>query len=396
MYKFFCSILFSISLLNAANLTPKGVEDLEDSTVVAERPGVYRFTLSGTISGIVLSHLSTIRSNEPCPSKPEDQFRGLLSSFIYPHPDNVSGINMLWSGLNDAIQNLRLILGISDEGLPYFTEEEYKNLPSYQAAIAEFEKHVKNAISNLTLTLDTEVVDQIISHHIEQIHFKTKELLDSYAAFYAGRETPFRKHDIERYLTEMLQLCTTDRITPLNSYILALLRHAGCLELAGSIENDRYVYSPAAMVHQYIAKNGNPTTIILGCGHASELPCLEALGLKQEVWCEGYCQNKPHTHAMVVSLDESSADILCDLNHPDFWAQIRTGTLRLVADETWNPNCYTAETLASIARVLEIGGEFHSNRYYEDCPLKAELLKRGFNVIEANLATQTLKLRKIR
>jgi hypothetical protein len=98
---------------------------------------------------------------------------------------------------------------------------------------------------------------------------------------------------------------------------------------------------------------------------------------------------------MVVSLDESSADILCDLNHPDLWGALPTGSVSGVEDEAWCPSCYTPETIDSIVRVLKVDGEFHSNRYAEGCTLTAQLLKRGFVIIEKNLDDRIIKLRKM-
>ncbi len=109
------------------------------------------------------------------------------------------------------------------------------------------------------------------------------------------------------------------------------------------------------MLLEYINKNANPTSVVLGCGHSDSRTMIEALTIKDDVWCNT-CDKRPHSGAMIVSLDESSADILCDLNHPDLWHFITTEFVSLIEGETWNQRCYIPETFDSIARVLKVGG----------------------------------------
>jgi hypothetical protein len=150
------------------------------------------------------------------------------------------------------------------------------------------------------------------------------------------------------------------------------------------------------MVESYISHKGYPSKIVLGCGHANSKDMLEALGLKTETWCEA-CTKVPHADAMVVSLHESTADILCDLNHLDLWLPIPAGSVTAIHDETWCPNCYTPATLDQIARVLKVGGELHSNGYVEvELHIKTGLTARGFGVVKEDKETTTLILRKIR
>lgn len=395
MFNFFCSILFSVSLLNAAAPAPDRIDYLERPTVIAERAGFYKFTLSAIIAANVLDALSAIKSDDSLTSRPAEEFRDLLSSLVYPHPRKVSGVNTLWSGFRETVIELRSALGVSEEALPFFSMSQYEKLSTYQEAIALFKTHLETSTDKLATTLEAEDIKDLISNPLDQIHVKTRKLLAAYADFYSSRPTPFRKHDIERYLIGLLHLNTPPPISLQSFEILDVLQRMGCLELAGSWQDNKFTYSPRAMVKDYITTQCALTTIVLGCGHANTREMLEALRLPTETWCDA-CDKRPHASAMVVSLDEPSADILCDLNHQDLWLPIETGSVDLVADETWHPNCYTPETFDSIARVLKPNGEFHSNGYAEGCPIKTALLSRGFVVVEANLEARTIKLRKTR
>jgi hypothetical protein len=175
--------------------------------------------------------------------------------------------------------------------------------------------------------------------------------------------------------------------------ILGILVEVGCLEIQGTLYRNIFEYSPRLMVESYLATKGNPSKIVLGCGHANSRELLEAVGLKDEVWC-GACTKLPHADALVVSLDESSSDVLCDLKHPDFWEAFPAKSVQEIHDETWCPDCYTPETIHAMVGVLKAGGIFSSNTPTPE--LKSAFMAQGFNVVEENKELHTITLKKTR
>jgi hypothetical protein len=386
MFKFFYVIFFSFSILHAAALEAVHIDDLK-TPIVLERPGLYSLTFSLEIKEQILATLESILGKEHASHQVISAF---FESCVYPHPHKVTYVRPLWKKFKQIVDVLRKLPGVKDPALPYFSTLEYGDPTSHTDAIAAFGAYLREKLGILK--------DFDLTSKLTLLHQEADDCLNQYRDFYRNRQSPLQSYEIERYLINLLHICTSqDRhLTKDNELVLSILVSSGMLQLGEPLINGVYEYSPKAMVGAYIKAHSDPKTIILGCGHASSLPFLTSLGLKQAVWCDGGCENRPHSGAMVISLDEPSADILCDLNHPGLWEGLSDASIDLVADETRYPDCYALQTFDSIARVLKVGGEFHSNGYAAGCPLTAELLKRGFVVAEENLESNTIKLSKVR
>lgn len=396
MLKLLTSLLCCVTLSHAANSFPSRIDDLVSPCVIAERPGIYKVTLSTDIVVRVLDGLRSLPKDgvESQQNAPAEKFHELLRSFIYPHPSTINGVKTLWKSFGPAILDIREILGVG-ESLPYFLLSEYEKSGSLDEAIGLFKGHIEDSLRVLPAQPDPELVRDILSQKLPSIKGQAQELLNKYRAFYDSRTPPFRKHDIEEYVLKLLEANSDRPIGAEKLAILDILQRAGFLTLATPITESKFTYSPNAMVASFIEQNRTPENIVLGCGHADSRDMLEALRLKAETWC-GACDKLPHAGAMVVSLDESSADILCDLNHPDLWSSLRDRSVKTIYDETKFLSCYLPTTLDQIARVLRVGGEFHSNDYGDGLPIKAYMIARGFEVVKEDIADRVIILRKVR
>jgi hypothetical protein len=396
MFRYFIFSLYCMSFSHATSSLPARIDDMTAPQVVAARPGVYTFTLSTDIAMRTLDALRSLPkdSAKNYTNAPAEDFEELLRSFIYPHPSTVNGTKCLWKGFLATISNIRETLG-EGEALPFFSLSKYEKSGTLDEAVDLFRRHIESALAALPTPTDPELVGDILSQELPRTMTPAQELLTQYNTFYASRGSPFRKHDIEHYVRNLLQAVSNPDLSEKSLTILDILQRTGCLTLASPIRESRGMYSPKAMVETYIAHNGIPTTIVLGCGHANSRDLLETLGLKAETWC-GDCDKLPHANAMVVSLDESSADVMGDLNHPDLWTPLPNRSITTIRDETWCLSCYTTATLDQIARVLKIGGEFDSSSHAEGLTIKSDMIARGFVVIAEDKKARTITLRKIR
>lgn len=397
MFKYFSLIIFSFSLLSAARLDlPERPEDLISPKVVAARPGMYTVTLNRDITRGVLEGLSALpkKGTESYEGTPVEKFEELLRSCVYPHPSTVTGVKTLWKSFSATIADIREILEVG-ESLPYFSLSKYEKSGSLDEAIALFQQHIKSSLAELPAPPEPEIAEDILLKKLPRIKSQAQALLNQYGAFYVSRESPFRKHDIEKYIVTLLRANSNSPTDETSLKILDILQRNGCLTLASPITDSVFTCSPKAMVETYITRSGMPTTIVLGCGHADSRDMLETLGLKAETWC-GACDKLPHAGAMVVSLDESSADILCDLNHSDLWTPLGNKSITAIHDETWFLSSYLPTTLDHIARVLKIGGKFHSNGYDDGLTIKTNMLARGFDVVKEDIDTRAITFEKVR
>jgi uncharacterized Zn-finger protein len=251
-----------------------------------------------------------------------------------------------------------------------------------------FELFVAEQLPGERYTTTRRTIKTKLAEKFSAIEMEVAQLYDAYERFYTSRTNSFRTHDIERYVAGLLRFNSGTPIDESADRVLAILVANGFLEVQGDIVDHVFRYSLRRMVDTYIAAKGTPSKIVLGCGHANTREMFECFGLPSETWC-GCCKDLPHDDAMVVSLHELSADILCELNHLDLWEPLKDGSVDAIHDETWCLSCYRPETLDHIARVLRMGGEFVSNSYSIDAPIKDQMIERGFEVIEENLEQNT-------
>jgi hypothetical protein len=98
MLKIFCSILilFSVSLLNAAEIDAERIDDLK-TPIVLERPGLYRLTFSPEIKELTLATLESILGKE---HSSHQMISAFFESCVYPHPHIVTYVRPLWKKFN--------------------------------------------------------------------------------------------------------------------------------------------------------------------------------------------------------------------------------------------------------------------------------------------------------
>jgi hypothetical protein len=175
MYKFLFSLVLFFQAICAAAQTPiNTLDDLKQPTVIAERPGVYRFQLSMDMAKRTLDSLQSIFA----PSTREvDEFKGLLHHMIYPHPSKVSGVRQLWKDFASAIQDFRLMFNIRDEALPHYSSSQYADLPTSKAAISGFCAYVKQSIDSERTPMDMHSMYEIIDLKGKEIEKKLKSTL---------------------------------------------------------------------------------------------------------------------------------------------------------------------------------------------------------------------------
>lgn len=391
MVKFLMSavLLFS-EIIGAAALPPSLmtiIDNITEPATVLERPGLYRITVSRGIVLTVRDELISAFGTEADPVPNEVTcFDEALSNLIYPHPSTINIDRKVWSNVRQAIYRLRknYALGAFDT-CRYATPLDC--ISAFEAFIdaelrGEGHQQVRSQIKEKLNSAFRESVDHLQS------------LLEKYIDLFEAGTTSFRKLSAESYVRRLLNADVAAPIDEQKQRAIDILISRGFLELFGSITDRGFDYSPRLMVGAYLAKNGPPSEIVLGCGHANRT-MLEDLGLPEEVWC-GSCDRLPHAGALVISLHESSADVLCNLNNPDFWVPIDDNSVDSVRDETWSLSCYETSTLDHIARVLKIGGAFESNGHSAESSVKVQLLERGFEIVEEKLESDLLKMRKIR
>lgn len=387
MFKLFISFVSSISIAAAAaaQLEEIAIPHTEESWVL-ERPGMYRVKINRTILESVKANLKTMFSTDDAPlSKEEEEFDRLIQGLTYTHPSRINLEQKRLNSLRSIIFNVR-----RSYELPLFPTTTYATVSECLTAFNRFLDELLSGPDNASKLSE---VKEAITQKIEEHNCSLDAALEKYITFYHARPSPFRKHPAETYIHNLLGICSTASIDEKNGFIVSILVAHNFLEISGSIPRSTFIYSPQPMVEAYITTHGSPSKIILGCGHADTRPMFEILGLPDETWC-GCCPDLPHADAMVVSLHETSADILCDLNHPDLWAPITDASATSIHDESWNLGCYTPETLAQIKRVLKIDGEFSTNSHTAEIPVKAQLLEMGFEVLEENLEKTLLRVRK--
>lgn len=388
MFKLFISFVITISVTSAAaGQLEEGATPCTEETWSIERPGMYRIKINRPILESVKSTLKTMFGTEETPlSKEEEEFDRLIQSLTYTHPSRIKLEQKKLNGLRSIIFSVR-----RSYELPFFPTTIYTtNSECLRAFYLFLDELLTGPENEPKLAEITDAVVTRMGAHNSQLD----AALEKYVTFYHAHATPFRAHPIETYINNLLCISSSAPVDAKNGFVISILVAHDFLEILGSIPHNTFIYSPKPMVESYITTHGAPSKIILGCGHADTRSMFEALGLPDETWC-GCCTDLPHADAMVVSLHETSADILCNLNHPDLWAPLPDASATSIHDETWNLGCYTPETLAQIKRALKTGGEFSTNSHTTETPVKTQLLEMEFEVIEENLEKNLLRMRKI-
>jgi hypothetical protein len=91
------------------------------------------------------------------------------------------------------------------EALPFFSLSKYEKSGTLDEAADLFRRHIESALAALPTPTDPELVGDILSQELPRTMTPVQELLTQYNTFYASRGSPFRKHDIEHYVRNLLQ-----------------------------------------------------------------------------------------------------------------------------------------------------------------------------------------------
>jgi|GEM_PF-2596441 len=391
MFKNLFCVAFSLSTLAGAAMAEPasgGIDSMSTPIVAAERSGVYRVVISKDIAVGVKEALKQAFATEDgsVPAQVE-AFDNMTKHAIYPHPSKINSMPQLWSGLRQMLLNLR-----TEYDLGTFYTTAYTTIEECMGAFKAF---VLTQLPGDANAAKRSEIDSKLSERFAELCSCADRQHAAYRTFYETRPNIFSRHAVETYIRSILPLEGEPPMTEFQEGVLSILVAHGFLEIFGDIKDKNFVYSPRAMVEAYIASNGLPATIILGCGHSGVDKMLEFFGLSGESWC-GCCEDLPHDGAMVVSLHEPTADILCDLNHPDLWASFPPTSVDGIRDETWSLSFYKPETLGNIVRVLKVGGEFSSNGHAPGCAIKSQMEALGLEVIEEDLEKNILRMRKAR
>lgn len=392
MFKNLFCVAFSLSTLAGAAMAEPasgGIDSISTAVIATERPGVYRVTVSKDIVAGVKESLKqafVIGDGSTVPAEVE-AFDRMTKHAIYPHPSKINNMPQLWSGLRKLLLDLR-----TEYELGIFYTTAYKTI---EECIGAFESFVLSQLPGDANVSKRSEIQVKLSERFAAVCADADRQHAAYREFYETRPGIFSHYTIETYIRGILSFEGEAPMTEFQERALSVLVAHGFLEISGDIKGKYFSYSPRAMVEAYIASKGQPARIILGCGHSGVDKMLEFCGLSRESWC-GCCEDLPHAGAMVVSLHEPTADILCDLNHPDLWASFPPASVDGIRDETWSLSFYKPETLGNIVRVLKVGGEFSSNGHAPGCAIKSQMESLGMGVIEEDLGTNTLRMRKAR
>lgn len=398
MLKAIILYIFSLSLTTAAAGSASALSPSEripgpHESLIIERPGIYRVTINNEIINSIKECLAaTLREDSSASasastSEEVGAFTYLMKDLFYTHPREVNIFPLKMKFLRNLLITKRLELG-----LPVFSASSYARPDECLDAFNHF---IETSLPGEENASRRGEIKTAILETVTAAFHKLDDLLEEYSRFYESRQNKIRLHAIETYLNSILSFSTPAPLAERKNMVLSILVSHHFLTILGSITKEHiFIYSPRPMVESYIGTKGFPDKIVLGCTHSSSREMLEELGLPSETWC-GDCKD-PHDDAMVVSLHESNADVLCDLNHPDLWAPLRDNSVTTIQDETWFLSCYQPTTLAQISRILKRGGEFISTGYTAETTIKDRLSKQGFETIEESAARTFLKMRKTR
>lgn len=387
MLKILFPLIFSCSVIGAAAMSTSApaTPHIGSPVVAMERQGMYRITLSEGIIEEVKENLKrAFETAEERMPRPLTTFEVVLNRSRYPLPGEFDCSRKIKSKISEILFQIR-----NEYSLPLFETHKYTSIES---CIEAFETFLLTQLPGEENKDKREEIKDKISQKIKKMHEEVESHYAIYRSFYEAQRAGFNPHTLEAYVKGLLD---SEGAGEPKENILAILIGSGFLTILGNLEDGKFTYSPRSMVESYISSKGQPSVIVLGCSHASAEKTLEFFGLPRESWC-GSCEDLPHIGAMVVSLHEPTADVLCDLNDPDLWAPLTTASVDSIRDETWSLSCYKPETLDSIARVLRIGGEFSSNGYGSSLGIKDAMITRGFEVVEEDIERRILKMRKVR